>query len=164
MAWFIAPYKRGTAYPGIPGSIRRYCIVRDLAVQIQADGGRWHAVEVLGNRAVVKVVGASVATLNAIAALPGVVRVPKDLLNDPLSTLSGAQRTAIRNQVLDAGYTTAEVNARFPNLANNTLGDVLRFLATRRLKPRYDQPTDTIVCDGDVQACGSIDALNEEVV
>jgi len=162
MAWFIAPYKRDAPYPGLPGSVRRYCSVRDVAAQIEADGGVWQAVEILGDRAVVKV-RASAATYAAIAALPGVVRVPKDLLDDALSTLSAGQRTAIRNQVLDAGYTTAEVNARFPNLANNTVGDVLRFLATRRRKPRYDAGTDTIVFDGVVQACGSIDALNAEV-
>jgi len=162
MAWFIAPYKRDTPYPGIPGSIRRYCIVRDAAAQIKADGGSWQAVEVLGNLAVVKV-QASAATYTAIAALPGVVRVPKDLLNDPLSSLTAGQRTAIRNQVLAAGYTSEEVTARFPNLATNTLGDVLRFLATRRLKPRYDRATDTIICDGAVQACGSVDALNQEI-
>lgn len=25
MAWFIAPYKRDTPYPGLPRSVRRYC-------------------------------------------------------------------------------------------------------------------------------------------
>lgn len=163
MAWFIAPFIRINELPAYLSHPQRGCIVRQLRDQIRTDGGRYHAVEVLGDRAVVKVVGVSVATLNAIAALPGVVRIPKDLLNDQLSTLTAGQRTAIRNQVLDAGYTMAEVNARFPNLANNTVGDVLRFLATRRLKPRYIQATDTIICDGEVQACESIDVLNEEI-
>lgn len=162
MAWFIAPYKRDTPQMGFPTMVRRYCTIRDFDAQIRADGGSWRAVEVLGNRAIAKV-NASAATLTAIAAAPGIVRIPKNLLDDPLRSLSAAQRTAIRNQVLDAGYTAAEINARFPNLAKYTVGDVLRFLATRRLKPRYDQATDTIVCDGPVQACESIDTMDTQV-
>lgn len=159
MAYFIAPYKRDAPFPGTPTSVRRYCIVRDVQDQIEADGGKWHAVEVLGNRAIVKVVGVTPATLTAIAALSGVVRIPKDALDDPISSLTAGQRTAIRNQLLDAGYTMEEVNARFPNIANNTIGDVLRFLATRRRKPRIDRNTDTIVFDGEIQPCQSVDSL-----
>ena len=162
MAWFIAPYKRDAPQMGFPNSVRRYCAIRDFDAQIRADGGSWRAVEILGDRAIAKV-NASSTTLSAIAAAPGIVRIPRDLLDDPLSSLSAAQRTAIRNQVLDAGYTSTEINARFPNLASNTVGDVLRFMASRRLKPRYDQATDTIICDGPVQACESIDTMDTQV-
>ena len=158
IAWFICPFKRrvGARMP------TRYCAMDDFTVAINLDGGRWSETEVLGDRAIVKV-NASAATLTLIANTATYRRIPLAALNDPLSSLTNAQRNAIRNEVLDAGYTVAEVNARFPNLANNTLGDVLRFMATRRLRPRYDSGTDTIVCDGAIQQCRSVDEVNEEV-
>lgn len=157
MAWFLCPYKRRTH----PTLVMRYCAMDDFTSAVKADGGRWAEVEVLGNQAIVKVVGASPATLSAIAAAAGFTRIPLNLLNGPLSSLTAGQRTALRDIVLSAGYTAAEVNARFPNLANNTVGDVFRFLASRRNKPRYDSSTDTIILDGAVQPCASIDALDE---
>jgi hypothetical protein len=135
----------------------------DFTPAIQADGGKWSEAEVLGNQAIVKVIGVTPATLSAIAAAPGFTRIPLDRLDDPLSSLSTGQRTAIRNIILNAGYTLAEVNARFPNLANNTVGDALRFLATRRNKPRYDAGTDSIILDGATQACRSLDVVDREV-
>ena len=158
IAWFICPYKRriGAREP------MRYPAMDDFTVAINLDGGRWSETEVLGDRAIVKV-NASAATLTLIAGTPTFRRIPLAALNDPLSSLTPGQRTAIRNEVLDAGYTVAEVNARFPNLADHTLGEVLRFMASRRLKPRYDAGTDTIICDGEVQQCRSVDSVNEEV-
>jgi hypothetical protein len=82
------------------------------------------------------------------------------LLDDPLSSLTSGQRTAIRNEVLDAGYTAAEINAAHPDFSTVTLRDVLRFLTRRRLKPRYDQGTDTIVLDGPPQNCKSPESLD----
>lgn len=162
MAWFICPYKRDTPLPGLPHVPRRYCAMRDFNDLITSDGGDWRETEILGDRAIVKV-RASPSTLSTINAAPGFVRIPLDAMDNPLSSLSSAQRTAIRNQVLDAGYTNAEVTARFPNLATNTVGDVLRFLATRRKKPRYDAATDTIVLDGADQPCVPIDAIDQRV-
>ncbi len=162
MAWFLCPYKRR-----ISSRVIRYCAMDDFTVQIEADGGRWSEIEILDpgmGRCLVKVVGAAPATLTAINAAAGFVRIPADAIDSPLSSLSGAQRTAIRNQILACGYTTAEVNARFPNLANNTLGEALRFLATRRRKNRYDSGTDTIICDGDVLPCLDVDALEGSLV
>jgi hypothetical protein len=162
MAWFLCPYKRDTAPLGFPSLVRRYCAMRDFNAQILADGGAWDATEVLGNQAVVKV-QASPATLSTINAEPGFTRIPLDLLDDTLGSLTAGQRNAIRQVILDAGYTPAEVTARFPNLANSTVGEALRFLASRRKKPRYDQPTDSIVLDGPDQACRSVDEINGRV-
>lgn len=158
LAWFICPYKRGTLGPG-PS---RYCAMDDFTAQIKLDGGVWSETEILGDRAIVKV-RASAPTLSFIANTPGFRRIPLTLLNEPLSSLTQVQRTAIRNEVLDAGYTLEEVNARFPDILNNTLGDVLRFLASRRLKPRHDRNTDSIVLDGSVQPCKDVDLLDREV-
>jgi len=158
IGWFICPYKRrvGAHKP------TRYCAMNDFNSLIKADGGKWSEAETLGDRAIVKV-NASPATLTTIANTATFRRIPLTLLNDPLSSLSPAVQNAIRQEVLDAGYTLAEVNARFPNIGNATLGDVLRFLATRRLRPRYDQGTDTIFIDGPIQGCKSVDVLDREV-
>jgi len=158
IAYFIAPYARKT----LSNRVARYVIVDDLTSQILADGGNWSEVEVLGNQAIVKV-NASSATLTLINALTGVTRVPLSRLDDPLSSLTAGQRSAIRTLIINAGYTATEVDTRFPNLAQVTIGDALRFLATRRLKPRYDAGSDTIILDGDVQACESVDRLDARV-
>jgi hypothetical protein len=41
---------------------------------------------------------------------------------------------------------------------------VLRFMATRRLKPRYDSLLDLIVLDGDEQDCRPVEDVDREVV
>lgn len=121
-----------------------------------------HFTEVLGNHCLVKV-RASATTLAAIAAAEGVTRIPISRLDDSLSTLSNAQRTALRNKVLGMGYTASEVNAAFPDLANATLGDVLRFCARRRRKPRWDAANGVVVLDGAVQQCVPISDVDGAV-
>lgn len=155
IGWFVAPYKR------LPSTVRiaRYCAMDDFTALIQADGGDWREVEGLGNRCYVKV-RASAATLSTINAAPGFTRIPLARLDDPLSSLTAGQRTAIRQRLLDAGYTLAAINAAIPNLAQATLRDVLRFAVSRRQKPRYDAATDTIVLDGADQPTGDIDRLD----
>jgi hypothetical protein len=94
---------------------------------------------------------------------PGFRRIPLARLDDPVSSLSSAQRTAIRNEITDAGYTLAELNAVIPDLSLVTLRDVLRFMCRRRLKPRYDLATDTIVLDGPVQRVKPIENVDREI-
>lgn len=155
IAFYIAPYKRraGALTP------TRYCAIDDFTAQVDA----WAESEVLGDRAVVKV-RASATILSAINAEPGFIRLPKDALDNPLSDLSAGQKTALRNLLTDMGYTLAEIQARFgADLGTHTLGDVLRFMASRRLKPRYDQGADQIILDGPVQSCRSIDHVDAGV-
>jgi hypothetical protein len=129
----------------------------DFTPQIYGEGGRWAETEILGNRAIVKV-RASVATLTTIAGTAGFRRLPKDRLDDSLADLPQNIKKKLRDEALDAGYTIAQFNARFPGgLGSVTLRNVLRFLATRRLKPRYDAPSDTIVLDGPVQPVRPVD-------
>ena len=158
IAWYICPYKTFRTTP-IPTKI---CAMNDFNVLIAADGGAWAETEVLGNRAIVKV-RASAATLTAIAGTATFRRIPLAALDDPLSSLSVGQRNAIRDELLDAGYTLAEVNARFPDLATVTLGEVLRFMASRRLRHRYDAPSDTFICDGPEQPTKAVDLVNEDI-
>lgn len=159
IGWFIAPYKRRSD----PDRVFRYCAMDDFTTQILADGGAWAETEVLGNCAVVKV-NASTATLSTIAGTQGFQRIPLQRLDDPLSSLTNAQRNAIRNRILAMGYTSAEINASLPNLANVTLRQVLHFVTTRRLKPRYDPGTDAIVLDGAEQPVRQVESVDAEVI
>ena len=155
LAWFICPYKRG------PGpDVVRYCAMDDFTTQIVADGGTWDETEILGNAALVKV-RASTATLTTINGAAGFLRIPNHFdLNDTLGDLTAGQRTEILNEALALGYTQAEINAALPaNWQAVTLGQVLRFLATRRLKPRYDSGTDSIILDGNVQPVRPVDEV-----
>jgi len=127
---------------------------------IRADGGDWAETEVLGQRAVVKV-RASAGTLRAIAQTPGFLRVPIARLDDTLASLTAGQRAALLNAVLDMGYTTQEFQARFPDgLGGVTLGEVLRFVASRRRQVRYDQAGDVIVDDGPVEVPTPVDTVD----
>jgi len=160
LGFFLVPYR----HRPLCGRLGRVCGMVDFDAQIRADGGAWREVEILGDRAIVKV-RATAATLDAIAAVTGVQRIPLERLDDSLSTLPRPQLNTIRKAILECGYTTEELNARLPDLSVVTLRDVLRFLATRRLKPRYTDATRTaIVCDGPVLSCGSVEALDADVV
>jgi len=159
IGWFIVPYKRRLNAP----RPTRYCAMDDATTIIEANGGKWTETEILGDRALVKVRAPS-AILETIAQQPNVRRVPLDRLNDPLSSLPNNVRNALKNEITDAGYTIQEVNASFPNLADHTLGDVLRFMASRRKKPRYDVGTDTFMLDGIDQPCRSVDEVDGEII
>jgi hypothetical protein len=159
VAWYICPYKRHDN-GGLKG---RICSMNDFTTQIRNDGGDWASSECLGSVAVVKV-KASAATLTEINAASGFVRLPKDLLDDSLSSLSTEQKNAIKNKLKDMGYSVSELVKRFPNdIGTYTLRDVLVFAAKRRLKPRYDSASDTIICDGAEQPTRSIANVDEAV-
>lgn len=159
MAWFFVPYKRRT----VAGRIGRYCAADDVTTAILADGGAWSEAEILGQYAIVKV-RASASTLTQLNGLPNVRRLPVDRLDDPLSSLTNAQRTNLRDFAVSLGYTLAEFNARFPGgIATVTLRELLKFMATRRRLVRYDQPTDTFVDDGPIQPVSDLDEIDVKV-
>lgn len=158
IGWYIVPYKRrtNTIRPG------RVAVVNDYTAQLAAVGGRWGCTEILGNRALVKV-SAPAAALTQLDAI--FRRIPKDRLDDSLADLPTAVKTALRDEVIDAGYTVDEVRARFgDDLSIYTLRDVLRFMASRRIETRYDKPTDEIVFDGQIRPCESVDSLDSEII
>lgn len=165
VAWYIAPYKRRDP-PDPPtggGEVERYCAMDDFTVQIYGAGGRWSETEVLGNRAIVKV-SAPVGVLAAISAAPGFKRLPKNRLEDSLADLSNAAKLALKNELQDQGYLPVEIKARFgSDLGAYTLRDVLRFMASRRRKPRYDEQSDTIVFDGEIVTPRPVDEVEAEV-
>jgi hypothetical protein len=162
VAWFICPYARRN-----PGKVppQRYCAMDDFTADIEADGGAWSETEILGDHALVKV-RAAPATLTTINAAAGFIRIPTHFdLNDTLGDLTVGQRNAILAKLEALGYSNAEVTAALPaNWAAVTLGQVLRFAATRRLKPRYDEGTDTIIVDGPEQPVRPVDHVHADVV
>lgn len=148
--WFISSYDQ--LFGKAPGRRTKRCIISPAVnryiVQIKADGGWWSAIEILGERCLVKV-KASITTLQTIAADSDIKRLPKNHLNDSLSDLSTNVKQAIKTEILAMGYTMAEVQARFPNdLRTYTLRDVLKFVATRRKIRRYDPVSNATVWDG----------------
>jgi len=160
IAWFIVSYKRRDVR-GRPG---RYCAMDDFTEQIVAEAGAWAETEVLGNAALVKV-RASSTLLDKIASVEGFKRIPiHSKLSESLADLSAAQKTAIRNKIVALGYSESEVGTSLgENIGAKTLGDLLRFIAQRRLKPRYDDKTGAIVCDGIAAPTRSIESVDAEV-
>jgi len=160
IAWYICPYKRRN--PGQTPPVR-YCAMDDFTTLIETDGGRWAESECLGNHAVVKV-RAAAATLATINAEPGFTRLPKDALDDPLSSLTNAQKTALRNLITGLGYSLAELQDVFgSDIGQHTVRGVLAFICQRRLKPRYDVATDSIILDGPVQLPRSLESIEADV-
>lgn len=157
IAWFVVPYTyimRGRRHI-------RYPAIDDYTQQIRAEEGRWAETEVLGDQCLVKV-RASAETLTELSKV--YERMPAANIDDSLSATSIAEREQLLAICLDAGYSQAEIDKELENdLAVKTMGDVLRFLATRRLKPRYDAETEEIVLDGPEQRCKSIESVDAEV-
>lgn len=157
IAWYIVPYKRKPFEAGKT----RYCAIDDYTKQIFAEGGNWTETEILGNRAIVKV-KAPVIILTVLNSK--YKRLPKNRLDDSLSDLPASVKTAIKNEILDMGYTLTEVQNKFGNdIGQFTLRDVLKFMTKRRLKPRYVPETDTIVVDGIIQKCRPLEDVDNQV-
>lgn len=160
LAWFITQYKRGDPFPGRPG---RVCAMNDYTPQIYSAGGAWSETEVLGGYALVKV-RAPEDVLATVAADPLFLRIPINNLNLLLSNITPQQRAAIQNRVEAMGYTVQEIQeALGNNLANVTLGDVLRFAASRRRRARFDGVQQIFVYDGIIHACRSIESVDAEI-
>ena len=162
IAWFISPYnvEKDVKYPG---HWKRTPKILELQNQIFGDSGAWAGSEALGNVVVAKI-RASDQTLNNIAALTGVIRLPKNLLSQSLSDLTATQKNAIVNKLRNMGYPLQEIRDYLGNdIASNTLGDVLRFAVRRRLTPRLDTTSGELVVDGDERPTKSIDATDDEV-
>ncbi len=141
----------------------------DFTVQILADGGTWDETEILGDKALVKV-RALAATLATISGAAGFFTIPTRFfrLEDSFVDLTNGERNQITSAILSLGYTQAELDAAMGTTLTQwrarTLGDLLRMAATRRLKPRYNAGTDTIILDGPVQPVKPVALVAERVV
>ena len=160
IAWFIAPYKTKSTVSGL----YRYCAMDDFTQQIiYADGGNWSESEILGNVAVVKVKAAQ-TTLDTISSTVNFVKLPKVLLTESLSDLTPTQKTAILNKLTSLGYSVPEIkNALGDDIGSKTLADLLRFAATRRLKPHFNADQTQILVDGIEQRCRPIEDVDKTV-
>ena len=164
LQWFMVDYKRRDlgSKPG------RYCAMDDFNTQIQADGGDWSETEILGDKALVKV-NASPTTLTTIGNTAGFFGIPAKwvTLTDDLSSMTAGERNQMQNAILSLGYTKAEIDGAMGNTLalwqQNTLDDLLSLCAIRRLKPRYDTPTDTIILDGPVQPVRPVESVDNAV-
>ena len=136
---------------------------REIALNIDFPqlSGQWDGLETLGNKAIIKINAITSDLLQLNAAY---TRILLSRLDEPISSLSATNRTALRNQILDMGYTLQELNEKFPDgIANYTLKDALKFMLTRRIKPRWDETTDEIIYDGVSVPCGNIDDLDRRI-
>ena len=157
--WYIVPY--GIMLRRVNNRPARWCRMNEFNAIIRADRGQWAESEILGDRAIVKV-RADPATLATIA---GTFRIfPLDNLLEGFNSLTVVEQDQVRNDILDAGYTTTEFQGRFGSTVKfSTLDDVCQFMTTRRRMPRYDPGTDMIVMDGDFRSCKNILLVDREV-
>lgn len=164
VAWFIVPY---IAFTWRQVNDGRVCSMDEYTAAILADAGAWAETEVLGNHAIVKV-RASDTTLSTLAADVRFQRIPVALLDDTLGSLTNAQIDAIRNKIQALGYTLAEIQAALgatrAQIRTKTLRQVLHFVATRRIKPRYDANAQAVVFDTGVEVTPlSIESVDSTV-
>ncbi len=123
IAWYIAPYKLDTTRMFM-GNATRYVAIDDETSVIN----NWREIETIGNRALVKV-SASDSVLTTLDSK--YLRLPKDKINDSLSDLSNNAVTKIKDELLDMGYTLAQIKTKFGNainLKNFLLRDVFDFI------------------------------------
>ncbi len=155
-AWYLVPYS--TTIGGIGRAVRTLDIDR-FTSQILAAGGAWAEIEVLGDHALVKVRGVSEQDLAALNGVPGYTRMPDAWGWDTtLSELTVNQRTALRDRIVALGYPLAELQAALGNdIGQVTLRQVLRFIARRRVSPRWNGSA--VVFDGPIVVPELPDAL-----
>ncbi len=170
IGFYIVPYSFATKLDKKGNVIFAYRRV-DLCKyqeQFETYGVVWHEVEILGNRAIVKI-KASQDILESLDI--EYKRLPKDKLNASLADLSQAAKDKIKNELIDMGYSLGEIKARFGNdveFANYTLKDVLKFMAQRRKKPRNITDSNGVIIDiavdGDERPCAkTIEILDSQV-
>lgn len=165
LAWYVVPYKRRNPGETPP---ERYCAMDDFTVQIIADGGTWDETEILGDAALVKV-RAGPETMNTLNGQAGWLAIPKRFYNleDGLTDLLNGEKNQIENVLRALGYSQAEIDAEMGGTLalwrQKPLETLLNLFAKRRLKPRYDQPTDTVVCDGPEQPVKPVAKVAAEV-
>ncbi len=123
IAWYIVPYKLNTSRMFM-GNATRYVAIDDETSIINS----WREIETIGNRALVKV-SASDAVFTTLNSK--YLRLPKNRIDDSLSDLNNNVITKIKNELLDMGYTLAQIKAKFGNAVNLkafTLRDVFNFI------------------------------------
>lgn len=130
------------------------------------DGAKWRYEEIAGNRALVRA-EMSDALAQTIAMDVNCLPLPLNRLDQTLGELSPQARSTLQDLAVEMGYSLTEIRNRLGNnLANVTLGQLLRFLASRRIKPRYNADKTDVVFDGPVIPLRSslVDELEQKVM
>lgn len=151
--WYVIPYVRKTNAP----RPSRYVAINTYSTQIKSYDGKWQEIEVLGDRALVKVRAPQVVHTQLDAIYK---QFPTTNLDD---TIPSENRESFKNELLDMGYTLEEIQEDF-NDGAPTLRDWVKVATKRRRKPRYDSQLDEIIVDGDIVACEPIGNLDMAVV
>lgn len=158
IAWYIVPRVKETR-PDQPQPAR-LCEIALYTRQILDAGGKVSCIEVLGNRDIVKVIAPDAI----LAILDGKYkRLPKDRLDDSLSDLPVTTKAALKDEILDMGYSIEELREKFSSDLQCTLRDILSFMATRKRQFRRIPETGDYVCDGAILKCHSIEYLDSKV-
>lgn len=114
------------------------------------EGAKWSYEEIAGNRCLVKA-EMSDSLAQTIALDVHCMPLPLKRLDQTLGELSPQARSTLQDLAVEMGYTLTEIrNQLGNNLASVTLGQLLRFLASRRIKPRYNAEKTDVVFDGPV--------------
>lgn len=142
VAWFIAKFTYQITYPNwFNGFANRIDPIDEQ--QLRAANARFKRLEISDRR--IYKINATNAVLNAVEALPGVKRLPTTVLDNPLSSLTANQRQALQDELVDQGYTLADIQAQFPNLGQATLKQVLKFMARHNVLPAFDVNTVSVI-------------------
>lgn len=143
--YVLAPYERRVGPGGRPA--RRCALARILPDQKAGGTEPFVEAEGLGGFAVALIVDDDLRA--QAAAAPGILAFPKIPLTATLGEVNASTRSELRDAAAAMGYTMAEIRqALGTDLASVTLLRLLRFMVSRRRRPRYDPDTDSIVLDG----------------
>lgn len=144
--WFLCKYLQDPTLPRVPPAFYPAFALYDE--EIQREGGAWKMEHIGTNWCVIKA-RISDALAQTIGLDINCRRIPMTSLDRPLSDLTNAQRNGLRDLAIEMGYTLAEIRSALGNnLSNVTLRQLLTFLASRRIKARWDRSVSQVVFDG----------------
>lgn len=142
--WIAIQNEKGETigYDFIGEMARRTC---DIYLQFPEIQGQLER-EVRGNRAFVKI-KADEGLLEQLNAL--YYRLPVDDLESPLSEVKQMELDGLMGELMDMGYSPEEFAQALPRgLEGATMGEVVKFMASSVILPRFDPDTNEIVFDG----------------
>lgn len=164
IAWFLCPRVRLRDVPA--PRVRTTCVLNDHLARIEADGGAWDGAVVLGGFDLCKV-RASDATIAFLSSQPDILYLLGDTPLDTQMALKQQEYNVVNTRLKTQGYSQAEIDAALGSSVSawntHTYRDLLNFISSRRLKPRYDSATDTVFWDGVEQPVTPPDVADERI-
>lgn len=146
--WWICRYVKAMGEFGRP--FVRVSAFESYHDDLTKEGAKWRYEEIAGNRCLVRA-EMSDALAQTIALDVNCLPLPLKRLDQTLGELSPQARSTLQDLAVEMGYSLTEIRNRLGNnVATVTLGQLLRFLASRRIKPRYSDDKTDVVFDGPV--------------